>query len=87
MRTAGSIATNVIVRDATVPTVPVMWDAQKMDAMQARQSFVATPAPAVGYDAAKLDALKGRLLFTGGAATIAWDEQKLEAMAGRQLAG
>ena len=61
--TVGSVVTTVLVHDgAAAPAVPVMWDAQKMDAMQARQSFVATPAPGVTWDEQKLDAMAGRQL-------------------------
>jgi hypothetical protein len=61
--TVGSVVTTMLVRDGVAaPAVPVMWDAQKMDAMQARQSFVATPVPAITWDEQKLDAMAGRQL-------------------------
>jgi len=61
--TVGSVVTTLLDRDgAAAPAVPVMWDAQKMDAMQARQSFVATPVPGITWDEQKLDAMTGRQL-------------------------
>jgi hypothetical protein len=60
--TVGSVVTTLLDRDGAAPAVPVMWDAQKMDAMQARQSFVATAVPGITWDEQKLDAMTGRQL-------------------------